>query len=658
MAKRRLLGMIGALFMAGIIPAGAQEGSGGDWDLGQLAVGKRYPTTISARNRCPKTHRFEVTLRDLPWIHLLDPAKFKVKAGATHTVRVEVDTRGLKAGSYQGRVIIRCLSCKAPKCMQDRDILTVRMNLPAAETSAVSAADTPEEILKGFRRNWGLPGFTPRTPEGIKAKGPCDELYRRWVKAVQGINDSRPDCDEKRREMERAKSEARAAEQQARDAAAERDRLKGKRKEAKKAFDKAQRRHDTFIRQILQGVQGISFDKPFPGNPRGYWPGGYRWGGATMPAGGLYYDASGRGLLAMGKQLDQWRKQVDFVEKLLTEKKKALNEADEALKQAEQRANDADVNAAKKKKAAERATRAYVDCLRSLREGATVADNLRSKAEDCLRIARAAEAAALQKRRAETERLAKIEAEKKRKAREEAARKRRLASLPKPVPILEHPQVLNGGLKQVRFHLASHLKSKARDMWTGQNNVDPCHLKCLKVAQSIASEGVAEVVGDIGYGVMTGALNALPAETLVQKVAVQGVKGLLGLAQGKGAATVLTDRAAALVGGALLPKVYGRWLGGQINKLATVNAVDELRRALKEGGIQVYQSEKATVRAHDPESGRWFNCPASMRLLYSPKTGYVVGVVRCRCPGCPTAPLIFRYKVNADGVPVTEIEII
>jgi hypothetical protein len=283
-----------------------------------------------------------------------------------------------------------------------------------------------------------------------------------------------------------------------------------------------------------------------------------------------------------------------------------------------------------------------------MRETVARANDLLAKADECLEIARLREAEEVEKKRLDAEKLAKLEIKKKEEERE----RQTAQSLPRPVPVLDEPQELTGGLRQVRIALYTEVKARAMEHY------DPtdCRYRCEKLLQSLLGEDFSNMVKELGLDVISASLSAFPAESTAQKYAVHAAKALLGLGKGKGAVEVLTDRAAAIVGGSLLPKVYGDWLGKQVNTLATPAATKAFKEALDRGEIQVWEVDK-TVEGH-LGGGEMFSCPVHMRILYSKATGYVVAVATCSCPRCPVKTMIFRYRADKNGQPIGEVEVI
>jgi len=668
--------LVAALAACVLAPAIA-EGNVFEWNLGSLAAGKVYPTTITAQNRCSKKQTFEITLENLPWMHLVDPAKFSVPAGGQQTVKVELDTRGLQAGSFGGTVVIRCLGCKPPLCNQDRDTLKVSLVIPAVATAPPEPA--PEEVLSGLEEG-GAPAYAPQTEAGRVAMGPCEVLRQHWRDAVQRAKDGKPDCDEKRRKALQAKDEARKAQAEADEAKRVQEARRAARESANAELRQAEEDHAAFLRQILSKVGGIRLGEPFEANPERVWAEGYRYHGMTVPAGGLAYRDE-TGLQNLIDTLDKWADPLRRGEEKVQAKRDALQDAEAALKRAEQEALDAAKKADDKQSAADKAMREYLACIGDTKEAVARANGLLEKVNECLEIARVRDTEEIAAKKAEAETLAKLDLQRKenerrlqeeqKRAEEEALQAKQPPprplppppqtqekppepppppNLPKPVPLLDQPQELRGGLRQVRLALYTEVKARAMVHYADQD----CRYKCEKLLQSLLGEDFGNLVRDLGLDVMSAALSAFPAETTAEKAVVHSAKALLGFGKGKGALEVLSERAASLIGASLLPKVYGDWVGKQVNTFATGPAVKSILEAVQSGELEVWEVDKV-VEGH-LGGGEMFSCPVHMRILYSKATGYVVAAATCTCPRCPSKTMIFRYRADRDGQPMGAIE--
>ncbi|HVS04492.1 MAG TPA: hypothetical protein VMT16_17145 [Thermoanaerobaculia bacterium] len=124
--------------------------SGGVWNLGQVPVGKRYPTTASATNlNCRGAHDFELSFEGAAKGLLLFAAENVVrgvKKGETKSVPVFLDARNATPGVYDtGYLVSKCLSCPL-SCHLDYQRIDIRLTLvaPAAGGESGAAIDRPD----------------------------------------------------------------------------------------------------------------------------------------------------------------------------------------------------------------------------------------------------------------------------------------------------------------------------------------------------------------------------------------------------------------------------------------------------------------------------------------------------------------------------------
>jgi hypothetical protein len=86
-------------------------------DLALKPNNKTTITTATQRSTCKSSLTMEVTLENLPFARLPGGAK-KIIAPGEWNLEIEIDTTGMKAGKYQGQVLISCLDCKSdPSCV-------------------------------------------------------------------------------------------------------------------------------------------------------------------------------------------------------------------------------------------------------------------------------------------------------------------------------------------------------------------------------------------------------------------------------------------------------------------------------------------------------------------------------------------------------------
>ncbi len=101
-------------------------------------------SNIDVRNICFKRHRFQIELRDLPFMRLLDSPTFSVDPRNRYALPVEFNSTGLKAGEYEGAVLVRCMTCPREKgCTQDRQVLHVYMAVSAPEAEVPAKPELP-----------------------------------------------------------------------------------------------------------------------------------------------------------------------------------------------------------------------------------------------------------------------------------------------------------------------------------------------------------------------------------------------------------------------------------------------------------------------------------------------------------------------------------
>jgi hypothetical protein len=68
-------------------------------------------STESQRSTCKTSHRLGVTLKDLPFVHLSSGNERIIRPEAEWSLLLEFDTAGMKAGNYEGQVLVSCLDC-------------------------------------------------------------------------------------------------------------------------------------------------------------------------------------------------------------------------------------------------------------------------------------------------------------------------------------------------------------------------------------------------------------------------------------------------------------------------------------------------------------------------------------------------------------------
>jgi len=99
------------------------------WDV-QMARDAQATSTITIQNQCQQTHTFTVTSEKTPFLQLLAAETVAVSGHSNSELPVRFSTNGMSAGQYQGRVIVKCQTCRKEKtCKQDREILPLRLNV-------------------------------------------------------------------------------------------------------------------------------------------------------------------------------------------------------------------------------------------------------------------------------------------------------------------------------------------------------------------------------------------------------------------------------------------------------------------------------------------------------------------------------------------------
>ena len=97
------------------------------WDV-QMALNAQAGSTITIQNQCRQTHSFTVNQQQTPFLQLLAPATAEVAGNSSYQIPVRFNTNGMKAGQYQGTVVIKCETCRKEKtCKQDREVLPVHL---------------------------------------------------------------------------------------------------------------------------------------------------------------------------------------------------------------------------------------------------------------------------------------------------------------------------------------------------------------------------------------------------------------------------------------------------------------------------------------------------------------------------------------------------
>ena len=133
----------GLAFVAmGVLAAGPASTS--NWDLGALAAGKTYPTSISISNAsCPGIHTLELSREQLDWVEIVgSPVISELPAGQAREVKLVVDLRNREPGTYTGNLKVRCTTCPRT-CSQDVGTFKVMVKVVKGEKTQRPAAVDP-----------------------------------------------------------------------------------------------------------------------------------------------------------------------------------------------------------------------------------------------------------------------------------------------------------------------------------------------------------------------------------------------------------------------------------------------------------------------------------------------------------------------------------
>jgi subtilisin family serine protease len=142
-APRPFTGLLVALLALASL-ARAQERpattAGGEFEWRfTIKANQTATSSISAQNICRQRHQFEIMTGDLPaFMRLLGEPGFPVQPHSEHSVPVQFDGTGLSPGLHEGKVIIKCLTCRAEKgCSQDFQRLHIYMTVEAQAAAPI-----------------------------------------------------------------------------------------------------------------------------------------------------------------------------------------------------------------------------------------------------------------------------------------------------------------------------------------------------------------------------------------------------------------------------------------------------------------------------------------------------------------------------------------
>jgi len=85
-------------------------------------------STVTATNDCFREHQFQIQPDHLAFMTLQGPAAFAVAPKGQKVVPVEFNAKGMKTGSYEALLTVRCMDCKGePGCKEDHRDLHVTL---------------------------------------------------------------------------------------------------------------------------------------------------------------------------------------------------------------------------------------------------------------------------------------------------------------------------------------------------------------------------------------------------------------------------------------------------------------------------------------------------------------------------------------------------
>jgi TolA-binding protein len=238
------------------------------------------------------------------------------------------------------------------------------------------------------------------------------------------------------------------------------------------------------------------------------------------------------------------------------------------------------------------------------------------------------------------QRAQELEDERKREREAEARRQeesRRTAA--KPQPFLEEP--VNPSDDQLKFQAQTFIfKSLYREYLIANGPCD-CITKAMAFANNTNSI-VSDLIGRIGVGVAFAPLEAFPGVSLAGRLGIGAVKALASsLFGGQSFSDELTKNLFNEIGGEIFPKLVGNdFAGSKLNDLAGKG----LEEILESEGVRAIEWEGTTKLNNCGEiSGK-------TTMLFNPNTGWVTILIKI--DNCPL--IVIKYKVNDDGVPITE----
>jgi hypothetical protein len=109
-----------------------QTSATANWNV-KLNAEDTAPSTVTATNECSAVHHFQIQPDHLAFMNLKGEASFQVPPNSQHVVPVEFNTHGLKPGSYDAVLTVRCMDCKSERtCHEDHQDLHVFLTVTPA----------------------------------------------------------------------------------------------------------------------------------------------------------------------------------------------------------------------------------------------------------------------------------------------------------------------------------------------------------------------------------------------------------------------------------------------------------------------------------------------------------------------------------------------
>jgi hypothetical protein len=207
--RRLLFGFISVMVFAVI--GFAQDSSGKPaWNV-TLPADKTAGSNITVQNRCSNTHSFTLERQSVPFL-TISQNQVQVAGGANQIVPVSFNTTGLAPKTYQGQVLVVCLTCASePTCSQDREVLPVVLTVTGTPKSTEKPADND----------------TDPVPSDIEKKDPClalenrcDDLKAKAHRKEAEAAGAQSAADAAKTPADSAETKAKTAEQAAKDAEA------------------------------------------------------------------------------------------------------------------------------------------------------------------------------------------------------------------------------------------------------------------------------------------------------------------------------------------------------------------------------------------------------------------------------------------------------